>query len=307
MDIFQLLASTKESQTFSQNRVYVLASANYAPLFTARFLNFVRAHNEVHTLHLDEHDTGSVAAQLATSFLGQTIVYWFGNISALDAKKKKWAHTFLASYEGPHQIIAVVDEPLKKIGHGIQITLPDVIEPKDYSRLAEAFGCNKELRCPAERPLLDTACLMLSYQQLLGSKPVPQFTEFWLPRMVATEQSLFALAQPFFAKQPKQFFQKWTAIAHEYAEPFWVSFWADQVWRAYWFVFYAEQGNHAEAKKVGTRLPFSFLQRDWQQHSLAELQAAHEALYTIDFQVKHGAGAVSFDLFFARYFQQQSN
>jgi hypothetical protein len=54
------------------------------------------------------------------------------------------------------------------------------------------------------------------------------------------------------------------------------------------YIEYASQGDYAEAKKVGYKLPFSFIQRDWKNHSIEELKQAHQGIYELDYRIKNG-------------------
>lgn len=307
MDFIQLLIIAQNSETFAKNRVYALTCKEYPALFATRLLNLVRTHSPVHTLALEDIEINSAAAQLATSFLGQTAVYWLGFSGVLDTKKKQWLTQLLKTYEGPHQLIVICEDQPKSIANGVVVSIPEYVDQTTYTKMTPFFAAGKSYTLPTNLPgklTLDAACLLLSYQQLLGSRPQPAFSDTWLPRIMNVEQSLFALAQAFFAKQPQQFFDRWATIAHEYPEPFWVSYWADQLWRAYWFITYQKKQEIVEAKKMGARLPFSFLQKDWKRHSPTALKAAHNTLYEIDYKVKNGGGPIAFDLFFAGYFQK---
>ena len=87
---------------------------------------------------------------------------------------------------------------------------------------------------------LDTACIVLSYATVVGSG-YAQFIQSNLNKIVASDKSLFTLSQHFFAKSPVSFFSLWLEVASDYPEPFWISFWSEQLWRAYYFVKYTKK------------------------------------------------------------------
>jgi hypothetical protein len=63
-----------------------------------------------------------------------------------------------------------------------------------------------------------------------------------------------------------------------------------------------ERREMVEAKKVGFRLPFSFMQRDWKKTSVHELIQAHDCIYALDYGLKNG-GEFWMELFYTKFFE----
>jgi DNA polymerase III delta subunit len=133
-----------------------------------------------------------------------------------------------------------------------------------------------------------------------------QFSRDWLPDMIVPELSLFSLSQALFDRKPSSFFKLWKQFSQKYSVPFWITFWSEQLWRAYCYVRLQKNGKEAEAKKIGYRLPFSFLNRSWRNYTLEELKTYHHLLYEIDYQVKNGGSAYALDLFYATMLLQSA-
>ena len=56
------------------------------------------------------------------------------------------------------------------------------------------------------------------------------------------------------------------------------------------------------ASAYGKRLPFSFIQRDWQRYaSTKELMNAHASLYQLDYTMKNGGSFELIELFFLQF------
>jgi hypothetical protein len=126
--------------------------------------------------------------------------------------------------------------------------------------------------------------------------------EEWFNKIIAADVSLFTLSTYFFAKKSKQFFQLLAHIGPQYSEIFWVSYWSEAVWKAHYYIAFTKAKQFSEAKKISTRLPFNFIQRDWKLHSPESLKKAHQHLYEIDFSLKNGGSQGMLDLFYSRYF-----
>jgi hypothetical protein len=119
------------------------------------------------------------------------------------------------------------------------------------------------------------------------------------------ELSLFTLSQYFFARDGMRFFKQWSILKDQYAAPFWISFWSEQLWRASSFIELSEQHNFAEAKRISFKLPFSFIQRDWKNVTVQELKRAHDVLYHCDCAIKNGGDPNVLELFYTDYLQRQ--
>jgi hypothetical protein len=249
---------------------------------------------------------------LSTSFLGMASCYWLKNINDLDTKTQAALLAFLHSYSGPHQVIICVPDldpaPFSASWLGVQL-LP-MIDHTLFVLLAQCFGkplsvksrhISQRLFAQHKNVPLETACLLMFHLAVLGGSADDTQVLRHLEQLLDTKTSLFSLSGYLFAKQPGQFFTYWKTVSGDYQAVFWISFWTEQLWRAYYVVKYMHEKQPLDAKKIGFRLPFSFLQRDYKKVSLAELQRAHQFLYEADFQLKNGSSEFFLDLFYTKF------
>jgi hypothetical protein len=141
----------------------------------------------------------------------------------------------------------------------------------------------------------------MQYMRLAG-RGIDEFLKHWVDKIIAPEHSLLILSSHFFAREKQQFFMLWKSMEQDYAPQFWISFWSEQLWRAYNFVEQSDKRNYSEAKRVSFRLPHNFTQRLWTNASLVELRNAHDFLYSVDGSLKHGGAATSLELLYTNFF-----
>jgi len=170
-----------------------------------------------------------------------------------------------------------------------------------YGRSASLDIFVKKLFAKTRQLKLEAACSVIRYAVLAGTG-VDYFFEHWFPTIIEPDTSLFTLSQYFFAKNRRAFFKLWATVKDDYVPIFWVSFWSEQVWRAAQYVQLKQQGQQTEARKIGFRLPFSFLQRDWRQLNVDELEKAHHLLYSTDFMIKNGSNPSLLEFVYVNFF-----
>ena len=270
------------------------------------------------TVHIDvaEQQEDLIKAQLETSFLGMARTYRLSGLHGLAKPAAQQWLRYFSTYQGPNRIIFAITqdaaEPYKKDAQQNLsfVDIPAQIQKPFFIGLftqlvRQPSVLDKryidQLYVRAEKIPLDTACLLIQYLQVLGSTAQEFFTH-WIDKLVVPDKSLFLLSQYFFAKQSTHFLNMWTGVKNEYPEQFWISFWSEQVWRALFYCKSMKERDVVNAKKIGYRLPFSFLQKDYRNCSIALLQEAHEALYELDGKLKNGGSVIGLDLFFLHYF-----
>ncbi len=255
--------------------------------------------------HMNVENSVAAIAALQTTFLGAHFCYWLGSFDELSKSKQKIWTAFLSQYEGPHTLlffssaffgakVAIVELP-DYVDISLFQKITDMVQKKVVSFRGPLFRHTDTLS-------LDESYLLVQYDTVLG-KGSAEFVRDWLPDIIVPELSLFSLSQAFFDRKASSFFARWRQLASRYAAPFWITFWSEQLWRAYCYVRFQKMGKHAEAKKIGYRLPFSLLHRTRCNYTLDELKAQHAFLYDIDYQVKNGGSAYALDLFYASFFQ----
>lgn len=309
------LSSKKQLPDLS---VICFYSKEYPLLFFSHIVSFLQKHtNNTKTFDVVGIDLLLIKAHISTmSFSGQT-VYWLHGIHELSPKKQQEWIAYAQTYSGPHVIVFFsTDESvvaLQKLSQGICIALPEHVPANDFSliRFLVTDGTSKSNVSFSSRLLpytqqlsLDSACLFAHYELVVG-KSIDDFFKEWAGHIIEPTHSLFLLSQYFFGKKSKLFFQQWSYSTELYLPPFWVTFWADQLWRAYIYCELMQQKKYAEAKKVQYKLPFSLINRDWSSLKLSELRNAHQFLSTMDFRLKNGGSSVALELFYGMFFENK--
>lgn len=291
------------------------------PVFHPLFFSCVREHAIKHAqrpvtvIDLAQAEAAHIRSQLEMSFLGNYSLFILDPGADLTAPEKELA-AYLGHYAGSHQIILYTkpEEQLDAREGMLVVSVDAMLDRATYQQLFQ-FIYNQtasdsrspespfvqELFRRAETVPLDMAFIMLHYQQLLGRNS-QQFFVSWFDRIIPPKKSLFLLSQYLFAGDVRRFYTAWHTLGQDYPTEFWVSFWAEQVWQAIVFVQAAKHEGPVAAKKHVSRLPFSFMQKDWQRFSIAQLVAAHNQLYQIDFAQKNGAITDGLELWYAQCF-----
>jgi hypothetical protein len=293
--------------------VTLLQLAKYSPLLFYKVIkNFEKQLGlELKKIDLDQ-DLSLVQKDLQTTFLGQTFLYWFSDLTVLTSKKKKTDFiSFITSYQGPHKIIGCIDDQeIIKLVDGQIIQFEENYTADQALKLYFLYDGQKpevisyflgKLYRYRKQYTIDQLCILLEYSSLLG-KNIDQFFQEWLDEIVISDVSLYALGQYFFEKNPKKFFELFNKVRHLYSDPFWTSFFSEQLFKAYWFV--VNKGQIAsEQKQMTFGLPFSFMKFDWKHHKKEALQIAHQRIYQVDLAFKSGGSGMELDLFCMQFFQ----
>ncbi|MFA5998548.1 MAG: hypothetical protein WC747_00810 [Candidatus Babeliales bacterium] len=315
MEITEFFAQSTES--FVKNHSVILFTGkSYSPLFFDRALVFLQKKlgQPLKKINLDQEFT-AIQIALHTSFLGQTQIYCFGDLSLLSSKKKKtdWIK-FIQSYQGPHTIIGFLcDEdnlPLSSSQSSLlQVSIAESYNSDQIKKLSFLYDSLKpevaahffaKLYRINSQYSLDQICLLQDYSGLLG-KSMDLFFDDWVEKLVVSDISLFYLSQLFFEKKAEEFFVKWSDVRPYYSDQFWTTFFSEQLFKAYFYVQW--QGRvPVDQKQITFGLPFSFLKQDWKLYTLFELQASHQKMYEIDLALKSGGSSYRLDAFFALFF-----
>lgn len=284
----------------------------YPLLFFSILCNRIKQNIQIPVAYIDvaQEDFNNIQSKLETSFLGQASFYWLKSAVDIDEKKRKQLISYLSHYQGPNSVGVFVPLELSVPQDAVEIIVDPLIDQKTFVLFMKFLDANSNLTSSQlivrvfkqnETIPLDTACLLMHYARVLGSNS-DYFISSWLEKILTPEKSLFTLSTYFFAKKANLFFKEWARIHAEYSEQFWIAFWSEQLWRAYHYVEYSRLKQFTIAKKIAHRLPFTFMQRDWQQFQAQELSEAHQFIYDIDCALKNGAQATALDVFYSKFF-----
>jgi len=306
MKLKTFLLTCSKQQTLPSSVIY-FKSNEYPLLFFSQIITRLKLLNSsFKVLNLQEFDWQQLQATLATTFLGSVQTFWLGDISELSVSYKKELFEYLKTYAGPHTLLFFIDEKEQfQIGSPV-IILNESLAPADLDNLFEFLWQTDARRFLTmtkqnyKTLSLDMIILLGQYSIVLGDK-TELFMRSWYEKIVQPEESLFILAQSFFARKKDMFYRTWISLKDEYSEPFWTVYWSEQLWRAYHVVMLRNRQKLQEAKQMSYRLPFSFMQKDWQTTTGKELQAAHDFLYQVDCHVKTGGSSLALELFYHKF------
>jgi len=217
---------------------------------------------------------------------------------------KKKILSFLQNYTGPHGILCIRDiqEDQLKCEEDVQAgriycsseTVPQYAEYADIiGFLTKKVELDERLQRQS-RLFFDTymqnkyaltlerMCVAAMYQQVVG-RSADEFFAQWSRRVFAGKQTLFSLSSAFFARDAYML-EQWHEMRAQYGIEFWTVFFLSQLWQAYVFVAKRKLGQNPPS----SRLPFSFIKKDWQQYSPAQLRIAYQRMYDIDCLFKQG-------------------
>lgn len=314
MDLKIFLEHAKNQEWWlNQSIVFFIMDADYPRLFFAQlFKQIMPLIGAVQSL--DFHDTENahaIRAACESSFLGQKSYYWCKHLGVLDAKRRGSWLDYCKNYRGPNCLLVGVSQAPAGIDkHIVQVPIAELTTSAEIQQMLAWSGIRDiklrsfiaaEICKRTQKVPLDTVSLSAHYGVLAGADYSSVF-----PRVIDTvllpEKSLFTLSGFLLARNAQQFFRAWAAVVHDYPEIFWIAYWSDVLWRAYYFASRMQAGNISEAKQIGNRLPFSFLQRDWKTADICRLKNAVAALYEIDRDLKNGAenSYAALELTFAR-------
>jgi len=285
----------------------------YPHLFLTQFFESLKSQisYDIKMIDIQSNDF-NFKSQLSTSFLGMSCVYWLSDASDLKSKQKDDVLKYCISYQGPHTIIAFFDTKtsLEQQKHISIVSIKDKYFFDDAKLLWSSSDLEQSKKIVffltqiyklKNSYSLDELFLLKNYQDLLGTDS-KIFYQSWVARLVTVDTSLFTLSQFFFEKKEKDFFKLWLQIKPLYSDMFWVSYWSDQVYRAYFFIRFTNAENYVAAKQVSFGLPFLFLKQTYKMYQLHELQGFHQAMYTIDIALKNGGNSYEIDQLYIDFF-----
>lgn len=311
-DFLELLHN---SSFWNSTRIFCFQGQDFPPLFFSQLFNHVTQKQllpyNFQYCSLHGLSKNSLLATINQSFLGSSTFYWLGNIESAEKYYKELAQD-LSIYEGPNIIAFFASHDVKFKQHSNMeiIHIDSTINYEFFLYLQKAFAISLvEIKKQLLRKIfkihptlsLDTACMLLHYIELMSAKVIAQ-SENYLFSLLAISPSLTQLSEYFFAKNAEKFFALWTTMHHEYPDIFWITFWSDHLWRAYNVLVYLARNDFVQAKKMSYRLPYSFLKKDWKQHSIEDLIKRFEFIYSIDYALKRGSSFPALDFFYTYHF-----
>jgi hypothetical protein len=220
---------------------------------------------------------------LATTFLGQSVIYAVHVSPDLSLAHKKTLQQVLVESPTEHIVVVhtdTIDVPALPV---LTLEVSQACSLEDKQLLAQllvaaTYDADKE-RPQALVPLpifmklqhisTDQFLMLLNYQSLLPRTNQHDFADKWLPRIMQGQESIFACSTAFFACRHAEFFAEYKQLRlGQTAEQF-CAFWLEMVFQAALVV--RVHGGQPLERALTKRLPFSFLKTDWRQVNLEQL------------------------------------
>ncbi|MBD3231075.1 hypothetical protein GF322_00240 [Candidatus Dependentiae bacterium] len=318
MNLNEFLKNIKNKNFWSKQRVLFLISANYPVLFLKKMFKKLEEQKllpaSLQKLSFDLMDNSQILSHLQQSFLGQSIFWWLGeyNFRKTDKNKLKILEFFL-KYKGPNFISLYVDDnrfPIK-INDQMKVEIDEKINYKQFKSILLFFekqfnsskiNLIKNLFENKRKISIELVCSIIDYLEFVNANNVDIFQEYLLSILNFENSSLYKLTEYFFCKKTANFFTLWSKIYKDYPEIFWINFWAEKLWKAYYVVRYLKQEDFATARSLSFSLPFNFIKEDWKNVDLTTIKKSYDFLYNADFAIKTGSKFCILDLFYVNYF-----
>lgn len=318
MDLTSFLQSIHSPEMWQQRKNFCFVSNAYPIAWFNMLFAMLNKKNVLpgpyQRIFIDTTEKRALYATFNQSILGQFSFFWLGDISEEKESKGLTELTdFLFSYQGPHTLAYFINSTSKllaKRSTSSIIHLPSEVTASQFADYIHLFNITldskkaafiKKIFSSNASISLDQSCMLIHYLELIATKYLDDYTPF-LGTIVGASPSLSLLAELFFAKSIQPFLTIWEKTKNDYPEIFWVIFWSEQLWKAHHVIRYLSNKDYVAAKRMSYRLPYTFINRDWQKTNPTALINAYEFLYQIDYAIKTGSTFCSLDLFYMNYF-----
>ncbi len=317
MNFSTFLQQAKFPDLWQKHKLMHFTSTTYPQLFFQTLVDTLVQQKiidiELKKIHIASIGYQELIAMLSQSFLGMPMYYWLGDLSGMAAKDKEKLIAFLSTYQGEN-FIAFFTPELIDIPSAEKIQLSSLTEATTIDQLIAFLGDGitenkaaiiKKYLIHVDNISLDALCSFMQQAALTHTRDIHAVIKNLL-MPTQPQAQLTKLTEYFFAQEQVLFFRQWSQLKDEYPAIFWISFWADLLWKAHYTIMFLEQKKFAEAKKMSYRLPSSFIQHGYKKCKQATLVNLYNFLYSIDFTLKQGSMFCSLDLFYMNYFEKNT-
>ncbi len=313
MKILDFLNQVKTANILQEKNICFLGS-DYQFLFFQRLFYFFENKKylpaKYKNLIIESADKNEIHTSLTQTFLGEKYFYWLSDASSFKDIE------YLLNYKSPHYISFYLNkEKVPKSTDNnkfIFVEIDEEIKFEDFVKITEILEIKissqklsiiKKIYSELNKNFtLDQIIMLINYIDLIRVDKEADVIEYIFSVLNNGLPSLNLLATYFFEKKQNEFFKIWTQVYNEYPEMFWISFWADKVYRAYFVINFLNKNDYATARSLSFGLPYSFLKGEWKKNLPNVLSNYHDFLYTNDFRVKTGSTFCFMDLFYLNHF-----
>ncbi len=335
MKLIDYLQQIKKTESLPIKQVTCFVGADYPYLFFTKLFSFLDKKKwlpaEYRTLNFESTDKKELQSSLSQTFLGEKSFYWLSNATVKSTDKKGTnLLQFILKYNGPHFVAFYLDKTkgakflkssfvknskinIVELGDDFDLTfikkLFDFFEfeiSKNKLELFKSLFSGRSNRPGGSNSFsLDQICMLMQYFDLISPRHANDFVAYLAGIVNQTSPSLNLLGNYFFENKPQQFFDVWSKVQKDYPDIFWISFWAEKIYRAYFVVKFLKDKQEGKARSLSFGLPYMFIKRDWKSFSLNKLSNYHNFLYTNDFKIKTGSKFCFLDLFYLNHFNNK--
>ncbi len=317
MDFLAFLQAAQSPEFWQQRRNFCFTGSTYPLAWFSMFFKVLETKQLLpapfQRIFIENTEKKTLYATLNQSILGTYSFFLLGDVT--DEKETKSSLEFVSfvlTYKGPNYITYFVNNTSKvSLPRGMDaVVIPQELSAEQCKAVIAFFESTLDAKKTAwfKKTLttstvlsLDTCCMLIQYLELIGPKYFDEYTHF-LETLIGASPSLSLLSEYFFAKNAVAFFSVWSKIGKEYPDVFWITFWSEQLWKAHHVIHFLKQKDFVVAKRTSFRLPYSFINRDWQKSNPIELVNAYAFLYRMDYGLKTGSTFCGLDLLYMNYF-----
>lgn len=322
LEFQEFLLKAKENSFWQTNKVFVFYGQFYTVLFFINLFEFLEnkkilpySFKNLLITNFLSSNTGKIdfSSALKQEFLGIKTFYWLG---FFEDKKSDNLSKILFNYSGPNYIALFTDQ--EKILNNfspdtVAILLPDTIDKFLFKKILNFFEINlsrqkidllDKIYSVIINLNLDQVFNLCRYLELISVKNLDDFYNYILNIVSGVSPSLNLLSQYFWSRKPELFFKIWEQVYKDYSDMFWVSYWSEQIWKAYFVCKFLQDNKFGQAKSLTYGLSYNFIKLDYKNYSLKDLQSYYQFIYDIDYKVKIGSTFTSLDLFYFKHFNK---
>lgn len=320
MKLIEFLDQVIQTKSLPEKTI-CFSGSNYPFLFFSTLFSFLNKKKwlpaEYKILNFESIPKDELKANLVQSFLGQYFFYWFGDATIKSTDKKGIELLeFLSGYKGPHYIAFYLDKVknakflknedlnIVELDEEVDLKLIEkIVSFFEFDLTSSKFNFIKKMFINGEVQLkLDELFMLIEYLSLIGIIKKDDLILYLSNVIDSPEPSLNLLARYFFENKPVLFFEVWSKINIKFPDIFWISFWTEKIYKAYFVVKFLKNNKESIARSISFGLPYNFLKKDWKLFSLNRLSNYHNFLYTNDFKIKRGSNFYFLDLFYLNHF-----
>lgn len=187
------------------------------------------------------------------------------------------------------------------------VKIPEALDYELFSACAYFFELPATCDCRGLYNLrpnlsLDDSLIFIEHGACVSRKGWDFFAEY-SENLLASTVQMRDLSEFFWTKDATKFFSAWSKIAQEYPEQFWISYWSNQFFLAYFFIERASSGVKVTPVGQEHALSPNFTwKQGWKRYTKQQCAALHNRLYEVDCELKNGSDEMALQFFFSTHF-----